>query len=255
MNIINDYFGYREEAPKCVYGKEYDRPSSIVTSYIANTHRLMVDAVTFVNYSRNREIDTSRKEALYDYYIMDNVQNVPNIIHAWEHDGIVEIFDGIHRFSAAMERTRTPMNMRLDIYRTDDAELIWKEFVNINKSIPVPIAYYDVDTIKKQVCIDIPQRLAEEYEKFMSSSRSCHKPNFNRDAFSDFLFTLNIDFNKPNICSYIYDKLMDLNIEARNKVLIENIKTPQKCNKYNFYLFYVDYPRMREFIEYMCTQL
>lgn len=74
--------------------------------------------------------------------------------------------------------------------------------------------------------------------------------NFNRDLLIDYFSTFNIDFKLLNIDIIIYNILInELNQEAKEKILDGNITYPQKCKKYNFFLFYLNKDYIKNYIE------
>lgn len=204
---------------------------------------------SILNWSKNRPPDVSRINEISKYYIKNNIKLVPGIVYIWEYNDNYIIYDGIHRFLASLENNIS-MNYIVSITKTENEQKIIDEFININKSICVPSIYLEnSDCIKKMICQNITENLCKKYPKFVSPSRNPFTYNFNRDNIIEFISTLDIDFNNPDIEKIVMNELKLVNLQAKDFVINKGIKTPRKCEFYNFYLFYLDKPIIKLKIE------
>lgn len=97
-----------------------------------------LDLKNIDNWKKNRPVDTTRSSEICDYYVNNNIILIPGIIYAWKKDNEYIIFDGIHRFLAGIKSTKN-MILLLQIHNTQDEEIIKQAFLNINKSISLPL--------------------------------------------------------------------------------------------------------------------
>jgi hypothetical protein len=195
----------------------------------------------FINWTKNRPPDKVRIQDICKYYTSHNIILVPGIIYAWKHPDkdYIEIYDGIHRLLAAYEQDYD-MTFIISIHTTTNEKEIIDAFININKSVSIPYIYLDnTNEIKKTVCEKVAASLCKQYPKFVSSSNRPFIYNFNRDQFIEFISTLNIPFNKPDIDENILNILQELNKDAKQYVIDKKIKYHDKCSAYEFFLFYL----------------
>lgn len=207
-----------------------------------------LDSNLFINWEKNRPPDNVRVDDIYNYYIKNDVDLIPGIIYAWINNGKLHVYDGIHRFLAAL-RCSKRMYLILQIKDCDEQEII-DDFLNINKSISVPSVYLEEgNVIKKLVCQNVTDMLCKKYPSFVSPSKKPFVYNFNRDNFIEFISNLDIDFMRTNIDLVIFNELLGLNYVAENFVKSKEIKCPKKCHFYKFYLFYLDKSLIKRRIE------
>lgn len=198
------------------------------------------DQTYFVNWMNNRNPDTIRVDDICNYYEKQNITIIPGMIYSWFNNDKLCIYDGIHRMLAAYKYNK-PMKFLMTVRYTTDEQDIINDFININNSISVPNIYLEnTDSNKTKVCQEVSKTLSELYPKFVSSSRKPTGPNFNRDLFTEFLSDMDIDFGKKNIDKYILQELIYCNNKAYDYITEFSIKYPKKCDKYDFWLFYLD---------------
>lgn len=214
--------------------------------YVFNTD-INTIAKDIVNYNGNRMVDLIRIDEIKQYYIDNNLDTVPGLIYAWKKSASSKliIFDGIHRIRACL-MTGINMKILLSIYNTNDENDIKKEFENINKNFHVPALYFENDVNKKKFCENFVQILCDTYPMFISTSKKPNKPNFNKNNFIEFISELNIDFTDENT-SKLLDTVSELNEKAKSVNM--GIKYNQKCAKYGFYLFNLERPEIKNYIE------
>lgn len=211
----------------------------------------------FINWNKNRPPDQLRINELKEYYISENIKMIPGIIYAWENNSELQIYDGIHRILAAKELLDEYENIQfvflICLYKTDDENLIIKDFKAINKSCPVPTLYTDeqneLSLVKRVVCENIVSELCKKYKEFLSPSRKPYRYNFNRDVILEWISEFEVDWNIKNLSNIIIQELQGLNYFAKDYVYRNNITTPKKCNFHNFYLWYLDKSFIRNKIE------
>lgn len=201
------------------------------------------------NWKKNRPVDQIRVNDILNYYKFNNIKIVPGIVYAWYNNNVYYIYDGIHRITAANELDNNIKLILYINYSKNENDIIC-EFSNINKSISLPNIYIDHNNeIKKEMCESIVDLLSTNYPKFISPSKKPLVYNFNRDMLVEFISTINIDFNTLNIEKQVYNILMELNLEAKNNIINSNISHPKKCEKYNFYLLYLEKHYIKSRIE------
>lgn len=208
---------------------------------ISLNYKTLKEYYNIKNWKKNRPADKFRVDEIYEYYLNNNIQLLPGILYVWQYDNKYFIYDGIHRYEALKKLNNENINILLYINLSDNEESIIKDFTNINKSIPLPSLYIDNTEVSKiNICQNVSEQLCKKYPKFVSTSRKPHTYNFNRDQIIDFISTFNINFKIKNLDYIIYQILIKLNNHAKNKILENKIVHPNKCKKYNFYLFYLD---------------
>lgn len=193
------------------------------------------------NYSRNRPPDMVRVAFLENFYTLNDVFLVPQMISAWKKDDTLYIYDGIHRLSAAANLLKTKnMQVIIKIFTKNDESKVIQDFKEINSAVCVPWLYMEEDNkIKKMVCESVVDKLIIKFKHNVSHSRNCQKQNFNRDNMVELISCLNIDFNKDRLDNTIYNQLLNLNLLAKEYIKENNIKTPKKCDYYGFWLGYL----------------
>lgn len=203
----------------------------------------------FQNWSKNRPPDQSRVDEIYEYYKLHNSSIIDGILYVWnDGEDNYYIYDGLHRYEAAMMNDRE-MHAMICFYETKKEADIINHFITINKSINVPCLYMeDSNYYKRRLCEDIAKEYARKYPEFLSNSIKPHVPNFNRDNFIDLLATLNIDFKKSDAIEKVLDILAELNQLMKEKKKFAKQK-PKKCNTSDFYLFFLDNLSIKKYIE------
>lgn len=110
-----------------------------------------------------------------------------------------------------------------------DIKFIDQDFLDVNKSVPVPQAYFVKDS-KIKVCEDVVKYFTITYPEFHKTTATPRKPNFNPSTFLDKLSSIIItDVGSDKIVRHLLDI---------NEVLFaENPDIFDKCREYKFYLF------------------
>lgn len=212
---------------------------------VKTTIKTLLAEYKIENYSKNRKPDDIRINFLENFFKVNNINIVPQIISTWncDYNRKLFIYDGSHRFFAAKklyENKSINMIILVKIFTTGDEKKIIEDFKNINSAICVPWLYMEENNeIKKMVCESVVKKLMYKFKDNISSSRNCQKQNFNRDNIIDILSNLNIDFYKQNIDNTIYTILLNLNLLAKDHVKQNNIPYNKKCEKTQFWLMYL----------------
>ena len=211
------------------------------------------------NWIKNRPADKIRVNEIYQYYKDNEIELIPGIIYAWSHLKKLYVYDGLHRFLAACKLVKDDnkdIKILLYINLSKNEGDIIEEFININKSIPIPSIYLENELlIKKQMCQNIAEEFCKQYPDFISTSRKPHIYNFNRDLLIEWISTFKIDFHIKNLDKIIFKILLKLNENAKNQIITCNITHPKKCNKYNFYLFYLEKEYLKLNVENSIKQI
>lgn len=122
------------------------------------------------------------------------------------------LIDGQHRFYSLkylIENNKIPdIKIRLDIILVKDENEIRKEFVNINKSVPVPVHYLTPNDIVT-LCFN---QLSKDFSKAFSQG-NCKRPTINSDSFKDALINKSNFLNKLEInnSDELYNAIIKLN--------------------------------------------
>ena len=264
-NIFNDYNDYND------YNKIILDKDELINTLISENEQLKNNNIIFkkenkyeiinttvndlkkyeiINWNKNRPYCNVRVKEIKKYYEENDIEIIPGIIYFWSNNNILYILDGLHRYTAAKKLNKN-INIIININYTDNEQEIINEFININKSISIPTIYIENDSIKKIICESTVSKLCISYSQFISSSRNPHVYNFNRDKLIEFLSELKINFNNKDLLlsNKIYTQLMNLNKIAKRNVINGNIKHPKKCDKYNFFLFYLEKHFIKKEIE------
>ncbi len=192
------------------------------------------------NWKNNRPSDKFRVDEIYNYLNNYNIKLLPGIIYCWYSNKYLFIYDGIHRYDALKKLNNPNIELLLYINLTENEKLIINDFININKSIPLPDIYTEDESKNKiDICEKIASELCKKYPKFVSTRKNPHTYNFNRDQIIDYISTFNIDFNINNLDYILFQMFIKLNDKAKNDILEKNIICPKKCEQYDFYLFYL----------------
>jgi len=184
-----------------------------------------------VNWNKNRPSDPVRLLEIEQYYSKKNEHSTCGVVHAWKNKENLEIFDGYNRFSALAKYDM--MNILVQIYENIDESIIEEEFKTINKSISVPVLYFEQDNFfKRKVCESVAMGICKQFPTHVSPSRNCQKQNFNRDNLIDLVSTLEIDFTIKQLDYKILQEWDAINFIGKDFVTRNNIPTFQK-NKYS----------------------
>lgn len=206
-----------------------------------------LENLEFINWNKNRPPDQTRIRELKEYYLCEKINFIPGIIYAWykSDNEPLQIYDGIHRLIAAKELYETEQikfTFLLCIYKTEDENLIIKDFKALNKSCPVPTLYTEENEnlLKRVVCENVVAELCKKYPTFVSPSRKPFRYNFNRDCTLEFLSELDIDWSISGLSNILIQELNGLNWVAKDFVKRNGINAPKKCDFHNFYLWFLE---------------
>jgi hypothetical protein len=190
------------------------------------------------NWRFNRPVDNSRVDEIKTCLINENAAILPGIIHGWDIDGNLEIYDGFHRMSASMWDGDMKLLIRIC---SSNLDVVKKDFKSINQSISVPYLYLEENNkVKRKIIESVIEKFCERYPKNVSPSRNCQKQNFNRDNFTSILQNLDVDYFIPNLDVKIFQSLVGINSQAKIYTKTNKITTAKKCDFYDFFLFYYD---------------
>jgi hypothetical protein len=199
------------------------------------------------NWSKNRPPDERRIDKIKKFMVDNSVDIVSGLLYVWKNGDKYTIYDGIHRYLATKN---LKVKVMVRFVETSNENIIISDFIQLNKSIPVPFLYIeDSGEMKRRTCENLAQKLCSTYPRFVSSSRRHAKYNFNRDLLIDFLATLDIDFTKPDNEEKLWNELVGLNIYAKSFVRDNKIECPKKCYMYQFFLFYLDEELIKKRLE------
>jgi hypothetical protein len=196
------------------------------------------------NWSRNRTQDDQKVIEMYETYI--EKKHLHFFLHlAFDKEEKMVCYDGNHRLRVLEKLLETdnidPMIFISVMWKSNYTD-IFEDFKNLNKQSVVPelyieqAKYSEVFTKKIEKMVN---KYTKDYKYFVKPSRNQKAPHFNVGSFYDAII-------------YIYEKLpkekQDLDIiqnglyqyqdHIKNNVADIKNKNYEKCNKYNFWLFY-----------------
>jgi len=124
-----------------------------------------------------------------DYIEERGYPHFPGVLTACQIGGepTLYLIDGQHRYKAMLQlvdsRISSDFPVILQIIRVRDEEEIHREFVNINKSVPVPVNILNPDKIVSLVM----NLLTAKYELGFSECEKMTRPRIPIDKFKDYL--------------------------------------------------------------------
>jgi hypothetical protein len=195
-------------------------------------------------WSRNRDPDMERVNEMVEHYHKGGY--IPRMIHLAElkDEGIV-CYDGNHRkevFNACNDDTIVCI---IDVMFDATQNEVYKAFNNVNKSVQLPAIYIEEESGKNDVKADIVnlvKKYESKYKPFLSTSARCHAPHFNRDAFTDNIYTIYKSLKNVVSIEQIGELLEKLNNEYAcgrmcrpHSVYKQSIL--DKCKKHHMWLF------------------
>jgi hypothetical protein len=205
----------------------------------------------YKNFSLNREPDTVRINEIYEYYKAENITLIPGVICGIIVDELItfEIYDGIHRFLAAMKRYKEDgisMDFIVKMILTYDINDAINDFKNINKSINLPDIYLqnpqETKSSKIVIIENVMNKICKQFSGCQSSSRHPQKQNFNRDNFIEILSSIHDKaFEISGFETTLHMLINEYNDICKNHVMsyqYTGIRV-QKSYKYNFWINYL----------------
>jgi hypothetical protein len=173
-------------------------------------------------------------------------------------------YDGSHRLEAA--RICFPrFGLRIRVWFTNEEAEIEREFIRINRGVPVPELYFSREETDIFLRTILERFIGEKLlcdsriKEHVSTSRNPKRPNFNKDVLMEQLGTYIREFytSTNNLTSSdihrtitpetLMDWFNDMNEYARNDVE-SSIKDPtnintmiEKCRKTGWFLFYCNW--------------
>jgi len=196
------------------------------------------------NWSRNRTQEEQKVNEMYETYI--EKKHLHFFLHlAFDKEEKMVCYDGNHRLKVLEKLLEidniNPMIFISVIWESNYTD-IFEDFKNLNKQSVVPelyieqAKYSEVFTKKVEKMVN---KYTKDYKYFVKPSPNQKAPHFNVSSFY-------------NSIIYIYDKLpkekKDLDViqnsldkyenNIKNNVADIKNKNYEKCNKYNFWLFY-----------------
>lgn len=196
-------------------------------------------------WSRNRDADMERVKEMIDLYHKGGY--IPRMIHlACLGDEGVVCYDGNHRKEVfnAISEDDDDLVCLVDIIFNATHNDVYKAFNNINKSVQLPAIYIEEcneNDVKAEI-IELVRQYEVRYRGLMSTSPRCHAPNFNRDTFTDNIYTIYKSYGGKKSIAEIRIVLDKLNEEyAQGKICrphsMYKDTVIQKCKKHNMWLF------------------
>lgn len=193
-------------------------------------------------WSRNREPDLKRVEEMIECH--NKGVYIPRTIHLAEtkEEGVV-CYDGNHRRTVFDFCKGESLLCLVDVMFGATQSKIYEAFNNINKAVQVPALYLEENDSKvKDEIITLVKRYESKYKCLLSASGKCHKPNFNRDTFTDNIYEIYKRFEGVYTIHQLSDFLEKLNKEYSQERICQPHSTYkdcvlEKCKKYGLWLF------------------
>jgi hypothetical protein len=195
-------------------------------------------------WSKNREPDQERINEMVAFF--KNGGYIPRMIHLAEtvEEGMI-CYDGNHRkevFNICYQQNCTCI---VDVMFSATQYDVFKNFTNINKAVQLPAMYIDespFENTKTNDILKLVKQYEQKYKMFLSTSPRCHAPQFNRDNFTDNLYSIYKAFGESLSIEQIGKLLEKLNDEYSRGNICKphsSYKTSivEKCKKHNFWLF------------------
>lgn len=196
-------------------------------------------------YQGQRNLESERVEQIVNFqeehFSNFGCVHFPGILTACQvgENPKIIIIDGQHRFSSMLKLSKSKIYRKipviLEIIRVNNDEELHQEFVNINKSIPVPINILNPE----QIVSSGVNRLTTMYESGFSSSQHRKRPRINVDSFKDYLIENGIVEEKKiksgdELIQYLVqtdEEIRELGLNKLLKLLAGGNQNQEKGNK------------------------
>jgi hypothetical protein len=210
----------------------YFLPFSIIFNYVKN-------------WSRNRSQDQHRVDEMYDTYI--KTKHLHFFLHlAFDKEEKMVCYDGNHRFKVLEKLLENnnidPMIFISVIWQCNYTD-IFEDFQNLNKQNVVPELYINQlkysEAFTKTVEKFVNNYTNNNYKPFVKTSNNPKAPHFNINHFKEDIIKIYEKLPKEKQeLSIIQDGLNKYENYIKNSIADIKNKSYDKCNKYNFWLFY-----------------
>lgn len=222
---------------------------------INTTVKCLKDNYKIENFSLNREPDEERIKEISKNFIANNVSFMTHFVCAWRSKlDTLEIYDGIHRVKACLDNN-IDMNIILKIFLGTKEEAL-ADFIDINKSIPVPSTYLNdlLEKSRKTIVIEnVMKKICSKFQPCMSASRHPQKQNFNRDNFIEILTEIPEEyFEDINFENKLYTLMLSFNDRCRESVIESKFFITNKTHRNNFWINYLP---SHKFVNYLLENL
>lgn len=201
------------------------------------------------NWDKNRPADDTRVAEISD----EKMNIIPGQICGWLKSGILYLYDGSHRYTAATKNICSNSNPKVyvKIIETLDENKIAQDFKTINKSISIPYLYLVEDSSIKISKINIiMDKFCNKWKAHQSPSRNPQRQNFNRDIFIEqALSQIKVDWLEETICDTLTLLIESVNEKAKSHVKENSIVHPKKCEFNNFFLMFLPTTKIISLIE------
>lgn len=189
------------------------------------------------NWEYNRPPDETRVQEIMNSNKTDGIIYIGRI-PSGENDAPQKYvcYEGWHRLSAFKRGAGS--YALIQVMWEASHEIIAKEFLRINKAIPVPELFFrQVDSHVRVTILEAINRLGSTFPDHCSPAKNPHKPNFNRDSFTDELTRAVQEGHISHVD--IYNQLMVINnrIKETAHLLTLPAQAKTKCEKTGCYLF------------------
>jgi len=196
------------------------------------------------NWSKNRIQDEQKVNEMYETYI--EKKHLHFFLHlAFDKEEKMVCYDGNHRLRV-LERLLTIDKINLNIFISvmwdSNYKDIFEDFENLNKQNTISEIYITQAKYSDSFIKNIEQfvhHYTNKYKQFVKTSNCPKAPHFSIDLFKTEILNIYEKLPKDkkdlNLLQDIFNKYEN---HIKNNVAIANNKRYEKCNKYNFWLFY-----------------
>lgn len=179
-------------------------------------------------WSRNRDPDQERVSEMIAH--CNKGGYIPRLIHLADvaGEGLV-CYDGNHRREVFNQIESEDNTCIIDVLFDASQADVYKAFNDINKAVQVPAIFLEegteVEKVKQEI-LDLVRSYESKYKAFVSTSARYHAPNFNRDAFTDNIYSLYKSFNGTKSVA---------DIAALLEVLNQDYADGKRCRPHSAY--------------------
>ena len=97
--------------------------------------------------------------------------------------------------------------------------------------------------------------MMDKFKTNVSTTRRCHKQNFNRDNLIDFISELNIDFECKGIDEFLINEMLGLNFGfCKDYVARTGLDVPKKTYTTGLYMFWCNLTVLKKLLEAPCNE-
>lgn len=174
-------------------------------------------------YDKQRSLDESRVDEIKKHFIKGilkdgdpKIRGAVTICCVKTSPNEYVLIDGQHRYEALCKIIDDGIvedcNLMFQMVVVQDINEIHDEFRNINKNVPVPVHYIDINNAIN----DTTSKIMKSYPKSLNKNTLCKRPSININTFKDTLIKSNVtnhisflNIDVSNVSDHIFKKLCE----------------------------------------------